>query len=305
MNISLRGLPSRCLMLASPNCGRYGLVERLKIYRSTSDDMKWPNTLTVVRHAESAYNVLKAQKEQSAEYGEFRRAYERRETEPGHARELALQLIADGGFALEVGDHDTGLTPAGERQALHTGARLSELIPLPDVVLLSPYLRAHRTLHQMTVGWPPLADVRTVEEERLREQEFGLALLYNDWRVFQILHPEQEALRRIQGPYWYRHPQGENVPDVRERIRSVLGTITRDYHDLHVLVITHHLAIIALRANLERLNAEQFDELDHRQKPRNCGVTIYRGHPELGRDGRLILDVYNAELLSEDGVAAG
>ncbi len=106
-----------------------------------------------------------------------------------------------------------------------------------------------------------------VEEERLREQEHGLALLYNDWRMFQVMHPEQEALRTKQGPYWYRYPQGENVPDVRERLRSWLGTITRDYRGQSVLAITHHLAILGLRANLERLDAVQFTHLDEQEKP--------------------------------------
>jgi broad specificity phosphatase PhoE len=258
--------------------------------------MKWPNTLTVVRHGQSAYNELKGLKEADPLYAEFKRAYSRRGKDPRAAKELAQQLISAGKFILGCGDHDTKLTDAGGQQAEVTGSRLSELISLPDVIFVSPYLRTHHTLGRLAVGWPELADVKTVEEERVREQEHGLALLYNDWRIFNTMHPEQEKLRNLQGPYWYRYPQGENVPDVRERHRSMLGTFTRDYAEQNVLIVGHHLSILSLRANLERLDADGFIDLDLNHKPVNCGATVYRGGPNLGQDGHLELDIYNQQL---------
>lgn len=258
--------------------------------------MKWPTTLTVVRHGESAYNALKGQKEGHPLYEEFKAAYVERREDPERVRELARRLLEDGTFVLGTGDHDTHLTNKGQEQAEATGRKLKDLIGLPDVVLVSPYRRTHHTLAHMAIGWPELAEVRTVEEERLREQEHGLALLYSDWRILNVLHPEQEALRKLQGAYWYRYPQGENVPDVRERWRSLTGTMTRDYANQSVLVVGHHLSILALRANQERLDAQGFMQLDRHEKPINCGVTIYRGEPDLGQDGRLVLDVYNQQL---------
>lgn len=258
--------------------------------------MKWPNTLTVVRHGQSKYNELRFLKEADPLYVNFKRAHNYRKKDPETARRLARQLIEQGNFILGHGDHDTPLTDKGRQQAKTTGSKLIELIGLPDVIFVSPYDRTYQTLEEMSAGWSDLTSVKTVEEERIREQEHGLALLYNDWRIFNVMHPEQEALRDRQGPYWYRFPQGENVPDVRERWRSMLASFTRDFAEQNVLVVGHHLSILALRANLERLDAEGFHDLDQNHTPVNCGVTIYRGNPGVGQDGRLELDLYNQQL---------
>ncbi len=258
--------------------------------------MKWPNTLTIVRHAESAYNELKAKKEADPLYQDFKKEFNRRGKNSTRVEELARELMRIGSFALGTGDHDTEITTLGAGQAEITGMRLPELIPKPDVILVSPYGRTWKTLGHMTIGWPELADVKQVEEVRLREQEHGLSLLYSDWRIFETLHPEQAALRKIQGSYWYRFPQGENVPDVQERLRSLTNTLTRDYYEQNVLMIAHHLTILGLRANLERFGADEFMRLDEQEKPINCGATIYRGDPDLGQNGKLILDIYNKKL---------
>ena len=174
--------------------------------------------------------------------------------------------------------------------------KLKDLIPTPSVIFVSPYLRTRETLARMTDVWPELSNVKTVQEERITEQDHGLASLYGDLRIFKALNPEQRQLYESVGEYWYRWPQGENVPDVRERLRSWLGTITRDYNRQNVLVVTHHLAILALRANLERLNESEFLRLDREEKPINAGVTIYRGKANAGADGHLVLDVYNVKM---------
>jgi hypothetical protein len=62
------------------------------------------------------------------------------------------------------------------------------------------------------------------------------------------------------------------------------------------MAVTHHLSILALRANLERFGAPEFQRLDNEEKPINCGVTIYRGNPNAGEDGHLELDRYNQKL---------
>ncbi len=258
--------------------------------------MKWPETLTVVRHGESAYNALKKAREQDPRYADFKRAFNRRRKNPEVAKAMAEELVRDGTFSLGVGDHDTPLSEKGHEQARITGKKLAKMIDLPDVIFVSPYERTRETLASMATAWPELGEVKVVEEERLREQEHGTALLYNDWRIFQLMHPEQEILRDREGPYWYRYPQGENVPDARERNRSLLGTTTRDYSDKDVMWVGHHLSILSTRANLERFGADEFIRLDDEEKPVNCGVTIYRGDPDLGQNGRLVLDVYNQQL---------
>ncbi|HVO86449.1 MAG TPA: histidine phosphatase family protein [Candidatus Binatia bacterium] len=262
--------------------------------------MKWPNTLVAIRHGQSAYNVQKIKQEADPTYVEFMQAYDRFEEDPEKNRDEALAIAkllhAEGNYRFSSGDHDTPITAEGERQAEVTGRELANILPLPDVIMVSPYLRTRQTLGHMAMGWPELSGVETIEEERLREQEHGLRAVYGDWRIFNVMFPDQFELRRMQGPYWYRHLQGENVPDVRERTRSLIGTVIREYSEQDVWWITHHLTKLSLRANFERFGAEEFLRLDEEEKPVNCGVTIYRGMPELGKDGKLELDAYNQQL---------
>lgn len=255
--------------------------------------MKWPESLILVRHAESSYNESKRLKQANPLYQEFLRAYERQwDSEDTHN----LAKLVAGRFASGIGDHDTPLNHDAGLKAQTTAQKLQEIMNLPDVIFVSPYVRTQETMEWMRAGWPELRDVKIYEEERIREQEHGLALLYNDWRVFNVLHPDQKRLHDLEGAYWYRYPQGENVPDVRERLRSWLTTLTRDFAGKNILSVTHHLSILGLRANLERLSAEEFIKLDHNEPPDNCSVTIYKGHPELGSDGRFLLESYNQKL---------
>lgn len=261
--------------------------------------MKWPNTLTVIRHGESTYNILKDKKKNDPLYQEFLASYNNRDKEPKNieiARNLAQVIFDKGDYSLGKGDFETPLTTNGTEQAILTGQKLKKLIKLPDVILVSPYQRTIDTALYANDGWSDLASVPMVEDERLREKEHGLALLYGDWRILNMLHPEQEMLHHLEGEYWYRYPQGENTPDVRQRNHSLLETMTREYSGQDVLMFTHHISILALRANMERLDANQYMELDENEKPINCGVTIYRGESDQGRDGRLVLDMYNQKL---------
>lgn len=255
--------------------------------------MKWPETLSLIRHDTSVYNVLKPQKDASPVYREFIKAYDKN-PDSDESHRLAIEI--KGQFSLSCADHNTPLAKGSGIQAETMAKNLKNKIGLPDIIFVSPYQRTKATLERMTKGWPELGKVKTVMEERITEQDHGLALLYNDWRVFNVLYPDQRELYNRQGSYRYRYPQGENIPDVRERLHSWMNTVIRDYKEQDVLAVTHHLSILAFRANLERLDEDEFLRLDKEEKPINAGVTIYKGKPDEGIDGRLVLDVYNAKL---------
>lgn len=255
--------------------------------------MKWPKTLTLIRHGESEFNALKKKKAEDPLYQKFVQAYEANFPSPA-TRMLAEQVWEK--FALNVSDEKTPLTAAGSVQAAVTGQKLEERreIHVPDAIYYSPYLRAEQTLQGLKNGWSALRGVkRCVPDDRIREQDHGLALLYNDWRLFNVFHPEEKRLRELLGPYWYRYPGGESVSDVRNRWRLFTDMLIREHANRHVLLITHHLTILSVRANLERLSPEEFVRIDKEEKPANCGVTIYLGHPRLGREGQLHKYVYN------------
>lgn len=255
--------------------------------------MKWPESLTLVRHDVSIFNELKPKKSNDPLYQEFRDEYDSNPNSD-RTKELAKQVYEK--YSLQIGDHETPLGETAGNQAQVMASNLKDSIPTPNVIFVSPYHRTKETLKRMTLGWPELSDIKTVEEERLREQDHGLALVYSDNKVFNAMHQDQRLLHEIEGNYWYRFPNGENIPDVRERLRSWIGTITRDYREQNILAVTHHIAILSLRANLERLGADEFHQLDRDEKPINAGVTIYRGNPNEGEDGHLELEIYNSQL---------
>lgn len=255
--------------------------------------MKWPTELTLIRHDTSTYNATKAEKDEDELCLRFRQAFDA-DPKSKETWQLAQEVYSK--FKPDIGDWNTPLLDGESENASAVGAHLADHIGLPNVIFVSPYLRTQATLDGLISGWPELAGVKIYSDDRIREQEHGLAILYGDWRVFHTLHPEQHLLYNLQHRYFYCFPQGESVPDVRQRIALWLSTITRDFAGQRVLVITHHLTILSIRANLERLSPQEFIALDEREKPINCGVTIYRGHPVLGHDGRLLLDQYNMKL---------
>lgn len=262
--------------------------------------MKWPLSLTIIRHGQSAYNVLRDKKKADPEYQEFVKWFDSDKQVNGKMMQRAMDLQKR--YSTGVSDYDTPLTEEGQRQATETGKHILNNVPMPDVIFISPYKRTRATFewlwaHGITL--PSKGEIKVppfVYDDRIREQEHGLSLLYNDWRIFQTMHPEQRRLYNLQGPYWYQFPQGESVSMVRERIRSFLTMLVREYAGKHVWLVSHHLTLLSIRSTLERLSPEQFMDLDNNEKPINCGVTLYLGDPKLGSGGKLLLAMYNRRL---------
>jgi broad specificity phosphatase PhoE len=264
--------------------------------------MKWPCELFLIRHAESAYNDMKRKKESDPDYQRFRELFE---TDRAHADIPVLAALLQDRHSLGCSDRGTPITPRGEQQARITGRRMREAkTAAPDVIFVSPYLRTLETLRLLKEEWPELEGAREYKEERIREKDHGLALLYNDWRIYHVHHPEQGQLHHLLGDYDYRFLNGENIPDVRQRTRSWMMTITREFAGKRVMAITHHLAILATRANFERLGPEEFLHLDEHEKPVNCGVTKYVGNAGLGTRGQLKLEQYNKRYYDDAEIEA-
>ncbi|MBI4991705.1 MAG: histidine phosphatase family protein [Candidatus Harrisonbacteria bacterium] len=237
---------------------------------------------------------MKKQKESDPDYKEFRKAYEEFERD-GFRNELARQLAEKLKEKCDVGvsDPETPLSPEGHRQALETGKGLSVHSRLPDVIFVSPYVRTQQTLAGLVKGWPKLGTVKIILDERIRERNIGLLEIFNDWRILNVLYPEQARLHARQGKFYYRYPQGESIVDVQSRNRQWFQTLTRDWAGKRVLVVSHHLTILSIRSLLERWTPEQFIDVDENHSPKNCSLTVYRGDPKQGTDGKLCLETYN------------
>lgn len=255
--------------------------------------MKWPKEIVLIRHAQSAYNVFRKQWENDPEWRVFESWYE--QNHRSHDSRIWAQEMRKK-YKLGVSDWNTPATTEGLDEAQLMATNLMHMLEVPDVIFVSPYTRTRQTLEAMIVGWPVLANIKVVIEERIREQEHGLATLFNTRKVFMAHYPDQKELNDLEGEYWYRYPQGENVPDVRTRGRDLFNTLTRDYSEQRVWMVTHHLCILSIMAAIHRWEHPEFIDYDENHKPINCGVTRYYGDPDQGLNGKLILDFYNQKL---------
>ena len=258
--------------------------------------MKWPTQVVIVRHGQSEFNILRDKKELDPLYQEFRKAYET-QFDSDYTRRLAMMVWEK--YRLNISDYETRLTEKGVEQARITGSGLNRDAELPDAVYVSPYLRTRQTFEAMAEAWPELSSVKMTTDDRIREQEHGMQILYNDWRVFHVFHPEQKRMRDLFGLYWFQYPQGESMADVRRRVGSFLATLIREHAGQRVLLVTHHVTILCFRAAVERLTPEQLVDMDVNLRPVNCGVTSYRGNPFAGQDGHLELVQYNKKYYTD------
>lgn len=256
--------------------------------------LRCPSRLTLIRHGESETNAKTKRKKNDLVYKQFLAAYA---TDWRSLETQTLALAVKQKFFTGVGQSHALLTEEGRHQARETGAWLSGTSDKPDVVFLSGAPRTTETFKWMKGGWPELTGVREIyEDKRLREQEHGLITVYSDKKVMFAIHPEQKQLHDADGEYFYKFPNGENVPDVELRAGLWLDAIGRRFSGKHVMAISHFRTILAIRVILEDLSPEEFNRVDGKDGPINCGVTIYRKVPTRGKSGKLVLQCYNKKL---------
>src|SRR3954462_3300615 len=156
-------------------------------------EQRWPTTLWIVRHGQSAGNV---------------------------ARDAA---DAAGAGRIDIADRDMDvpLSPLGEDQADALGRWLAALPDdeRPRPLMTSPYRRAIETSQRLRdAGAMTAPESKFCIDERLREKEFGV--LDRLTRVGIEAHfPDQAEFRRLLGKFYHRPPGGESWCDVILRLR--------------------------------------------------------------------------------------
>ena len=237
-------------------------------------EQKWPQTLWVVRHGQSAGNVAR----DAAELGG-----------------LATIDIAHR-------DVDVPLSPLGEQQAEALRDWFAALPEeqRPNVVLSSPYVRARQTADRVLAGLQGRAPaaggadaaMACVRDERLREKEFGILDRLTPLGI-RAKYPDLADQRAHVGKFYFRPPGGESWCDVILRLRSLLDMLTREYRGDRVLVVAHQVIVNCLRYLLERLDEDQILAIDRLGDVPNCGVTSYAFDARAGRHGKLVLQLEN------------
>ena len=226
-------------------------------------EQKWPQTVWIVRHGQSAGNVAR------------------------DAAEAAGLPLID----IMTRDMDTPLSDLGREQALALGRWFGEMDEgrRPSVVLCSPYVRACQTAQIVleTAGIEQ-DDLTFNADERLREKEFGILDRLTKHGILQK-YPELGEQRAHVGKFYFRPPGGESWCDVVLRLRSVIDTITREYRGERVLIVGHQVIVSCFRYLLERLDEHEILAIDRAKDIPNCSVTSYEYDPTIGKNGKLVL----------------
>ena len=227
---------------------------------------RWPATLWLVRHGQSAGNVAR---------------------DAAHAADLDR-------IVLEGRDVDVPLSPLGEAQAEALGRWFAQgsADARPDVILTSPYLRALETARIFRAAGGADAAEPICVDERLREKEFGILDGLTTSGVAGV-YPDQAEFRRILGKFYHRPPGGESWCDVILRLRAVLDTVSLHHAGGRVMIFAHQVVVLCLRYIIENLDEAEILAIDAEADVANCAITEYRFDPDAGRNGNLVLARYN------------
>lgn len=215
---------------------------------------RWPCTLWIVRHGQSAGNVAR------------------------DAAEAAGLPVID----IAERDIDTPLSELGRRQARALGQWFGEMPPerRPEVILCSPYVRARETAKLLLEGARITpGSLRLRVDERLREKEFGILDRLTHFGIRQK-YPELGQQRAHVGKFYFRPPGGESWCDVILRLRSLLEMVTREHGAQRVLVVGHQVIVNCMRYLIECMDEAQILAIDKLGDVPNCGVTSYEYDPQ-------------------------
>ncbi len=234
---------------------------------------RWPATLWVVRHGQSAGNVAR---------------------DAAHAANLDR-------IALSGRDVDVPLSELGEAQSRALGAWFATQPhdQRPQAALVSPYRRAIQTAALIRDAGGFDGDVPLCGDERLREKEFGILDGLTTSGVASVF-PDQAEFRAVLGKFYHRPPGGESWTDVILRLRSLLDTMSLHHAGQRVIVVAHQVVVLCLRYIIETMDEETILAIDRDGDVANCAVTEYRFDPDEGSSGKLMLERYNYTVPVED-----
>ena len=231
-----------------------------------SPQQKWPATIWIVRHGQSAGNVAR------------------------DAAEAAGHPLID----IATRDVDTPLSTLGEDQARALGTWFGAMpaTQQPNVILTSPYARALATATIIRDTGLASASPPVVADERLREKEFGILDRMTRFGIAQT-YPKLKEQREHVGKFYFRPPGGESWCDVILRLRSVIDTVTREYARERLLIVGHQVIVNCFRYLFERMGEEQVLAIDRAADVPNCAVTSYEFDQSQGKHGKLVPRLIN------------
>ena len=204
-----------------------------------------PAALWLIRHGQSEGNVI------------------RDEAEQRHAQE----------YVLGARDADVPLSDLGREQAEAFGRWLAEQPreQHPDVVLVSPYLRAAQTA-DIVLETAGLQGLPRGVDERLRDREMGVWDGLT-WRGIVAHDPAEAERAKLVGRFFHRPAGGESWADICLRLRSLLADVAHELSGRRVLVVAHDVVIQLTRVLLDGMSEADAVELVTNTTYANCALT--------------------------------
>jgi len=167
-----------------------------------------------------------------------------------------------------VPDYALHLTDAGRQQARAAGEQIVELIGAESVrAYVSPWYRTRQTCQEIAQVLGERI-VRTIEDPRIREQEWGHLRAADE---MQALVEERIAF----SPFYYRLPDGESGADVYDRVSTFLETLHRDFANPdfpdNALIVTHGMTLRVFLMRWFHWSVEYFERV---RNPHNAEVVV-------------------------------
>lgn len=176
---------------------------------------------------------------------------------------------ADSSIYEKKPDYLLQLTDLGRQQALEAGERIAALVGTEKIkAYVSPYSRTRQTFELIQSKLLPSCISKSVEEPRLREQDFG---------NFQNVNQMKEILQEREnfGHFFYRFPMGESGADVFDRASTFLDSIYRAFSNpnfpQNVLLVSHGLFIRLFLMRWFKWTVEFFESL---KNPANGHIVV-------------------------------
>lgn len=165
-----------------------------------------------------------------------------------------------------IQDEDMPLSEKGERQAIHFGTSLANMLGRTDHlrIFLSPSKRILKTAFLVTSQLPYSVRSELITEPLIRKQSWGTVTVSNRAEI------ERERYRA--GVLRYQFPDGESGADMLARfqlfVRKLHESIRQD-GDALTIAITHGFEMRVLLKTLLGWSEEYFESLAH---PNHCEV---------------------------------
>jgi broad specificity phosphatase PhoE len=205
-----------------------------------------PESLWLIRHGESTANVArhKAEAENS----------------------LTIDFIGR--------EMDIPLSDAGVQQSIAAGRWFKFQPAKPTLIFTSPYLRTFETARFIAEN-AKLENVEIVQDERIREREFGIFDRLT-WRGSVEKHPDECRKRQEIGKFYYRPPGGESWCDVALRVRNFWRDLCLYHADEKILIVTHEVVVRIFRYVVERMTEAEILAIDKTSDILNGAVSAYQ-----------------------------